>query len=174
MGNNHWSGLLKILEVQQIRNGKIIWEKQNLRNLLHYEGELFILQAAFTGGQNSTIIPENYYLGLDNRTTLALADNIGSLSGEPISNGYARQPVSSSGDFVVARENLSSHYSATCPIVIFQASGGSFGPVRNLFLTDKDDNTGKLISSIALESALTVAAGDSVRMRIAMMLKDCA
>jgi hypothetical protein len=173
MGKKDWHGIMKILEIQHIHNGCVIWERKNLRNLLHYEGEAFLLRAAFTGGVESTVIPENYYLGLDNRTTIAVSDDMSDISGEPISNGYARQPISSSGQFVVTRETLTSHFTATCPIVVFRASGGSFGPVKQLFLTDKDDNSGSLISSVSLESPLTVPNGDSVRMRIQLAMRDC-
>ena len=168
---SNWHGLLKVLEFTQTRNGEIVTQFKDLKNLLHSDGESFILQACFFGGQTSSIIPDNYYLGLDNRESIDVADTMVSLSGEPIGNGYARQAISSAGSFVVAFTNT--HYVATSPIVSFQATGTSWGPVNNLFLTTETDATGFLISSVILPQAVTVLAGDLVTLRTALSLKDC-
>lgn len=168
---NSWHGLLKVLEFNQIRDGKIITQFKNIKNLLHASGENFILQACFFGGQTSSIIPDNYYLGLDNRENLDVSDTMVSLTGEPSGNGYSRQTISSAGSFVISYN--SSHYIATSPIVSFQATGSSWGPVNNLFLTTATDNSGFLISSVLLPQPVTVAAGDVVTLRTAMSLKDC-
>lgn len=162
---------MKILWIKQIRNGETIFEQNNIFNMLHEEGEQFLLNAVFTGGQVNTYIPENYYIGLDNRPSVLVAQDIDSLVDEPTTNGYLRQPVSSSGDFVVTLEN--SHYQATSPIVAFQAVGGDWGPVGSIFLSNRADNLGVLLCSAMLESQATVTAGDSILMRIALKLKDC-
>ena len=152
-------------------HGEIIFQEKNIRNVLHIDGENFLLQAAFTGGQVSTVIPENYYLGLDNRSLIDAADDIYSLISEPQSGGYERQSISSSGDFAINLE--ADHYVATSPIVAFRSTSATWGPVRNLFLTNKADNSGYLISTAVLSSALVVSVGDSVTMRIGMQLRDC-
>jgi hypothetical protein len=167
-----WHGIMKIFEITQSDSkGNIIFKENNILNLLHNEGEEFILRAAFAGGQVSMIIPENYFLGLDGRTTIDVLDTIDSLIAEPTSGGYQRQIVSSSGDFSINFEN--DHYVAVSPIVTFRATSGSWGPVRNLFLTDKINNSGFLISSVPLSSAIFLSVGDIVTMRIGMQLKDC-
>ena len=61
MNDNNWNGIMKVLEIKHWRNNKIIWERKNIRNILHEEGEGFILSAAFSGGKESTVIPDNYY-----------------------------------------------------------------------------------------------------------------
>ncbi len=166
-----WHGIMKVLWIKQWREGQIIWEAENIRNILHKDGESFILRAVFQGGVQSQVIPENYYIGLDSRFSLSAEDNLGSLIGEPAGNGYVRQAVSSSGDFEVTLEE--SNYRATSPIVAFTAAIGGWGPVLNIFLTDSTTSSGNLISSAALPSALSVAAGDTVTMRIGLVLKDC-
>jgi hypothetical protein len=171
--NEKWFGIMKVLEVNHWRNGSLLWQKTNLYNLLHLDGEEFILRAAFVGGQVSDVIPSNYYLGLDNRSILQASDNILSLIGEPVGNGYSRQPISSSGDFTVTNED-NTHFKAISPIVAFIATGSSWGPVQNLFITNRGDTSGSLISSVNLGTGITVAAGDSVSLRIAMTLRDCA
>lgn len=166
-----WHGIMKVLWIEHRREGELIWKAENIRNILHKDGESFILRAAFTGGQVSSVIPSNYYLGLDNRFSLDVEDDLGSLIGEPSGSGYARQAVSSAGDFVVTLEG--SNYRATSPIVAFRAEVGNWGPVSNIFLTDTTTSTGNLIASAALPSAVTVIAGDQVTMRIGLVLKDC-
>jgi len=168
----NWNGILKILEIQHKNpQGDILWTKKNIHNILHQDGEEFLLRAAFTGGRDSSIIPDDYYLGMDNRIIVDATDDMDSLIGEPGSGGYDRQAVSSTGDFSVNFEN--DHWSAVSPIVAFQATSGNWGPVSQLFLTDKSDNTGFLISTASLDNAITVNNGDSVTVRIGMQLRDC-
>lgn len=172
MKTSDWRGIMKILEVQYLDpQGNVKWVDRNIRNVLHQDGEEFLLRAAFTGGQTSTIIPDDYYLGLDNRTTIADSNTMDDLIGEPTSGGYARQTVNSSGDFVVSLEN--DHYLAKSPIVTFRATSGSWGPCANLFLTDKSDASGYLISTAVLSTPADLTIGESVTMRISMQLKDC-
>lgn len=167
-----WNGILRIIEIQHRNSqGNILWEAKNIYNILHQDGEEFILRAAFAGGQISTIIPEDYYLGLDNRQAVVAADTMDDLIGEPsVTRGYARQAVGSSGDFTLNFQ--SDHYVATSPIVAFRADD-TWGPVSNLFITDQADNTGYLIATAILPSALSVSAGESVTMRIGLQLRAC-
>jgi hypothetical protein len=60
---NDWRGIMKILWLEhRDAQGNIIQKQENIRNLLHYEGEEFILQAIFLGGKtNNTFIPTNYF-----------------------------------------------------------------------------------------------------------------
>lgn len=169
----NWHGILRIIEIQHLDiKGEILWEAKNILNLLHKDGEEFLLRAAFTGGRVSTIIPDNYYLGLDNRSGVAFANTMDDLVGEPsTTKGYARQAVASSGDFAINFEQ--NHHVATSPIVAFQAITGNWGPVSNLFITDKADNTGYLIATAILPSGVVVEAGQSITMRIGMQLRTC-
>lgn len=173
MSNLNWNGLLRIIEVTHLNiDGDVLWRYSNIGNLVHQDGEEFLLRAAFQGGPISTIIPENYYLGLDNRQAVAVTDTMDDLIGEPGGNGYERQAVSSSTDFSLNFEN--DHYVATSPIVAFRATVGSWGPVSNLFLTDKADNSGYLIATASFPSGVQVSAGDHITVRIGMQLRDCA
>lgn len=169
---NNWRGILKILEIKHLDiNGNVIWEKRNIKNVLHLDGEEFLLRAAFLGGRESTIIPDNYYLGLDNRQTVQVEDTLDDLIGEPSGGGYERQMVSSAGDFAINFE--SNHFLITSPIVAFRATTGSWGPITNLFLSDVVNSSGYLISTAELNSAVSLEIGESVTMRIGMTLKEC-
>ena len=166
--NKNWNGIMKVLEVQHIRNNKVIWEDVNLYNMLHGEGQKLILEAVFAGGS----IPSSYYMGLDNRETLAVEDTLESLYAEPSLNGYSRDTISSATDFTVAAEE-SGNYKAQSVLLTFIASGGSWGPVKHLFMASTANNTGELISSVTLSEALSLSDGDIVNLRINLSLTDC-
>ena len=163
-----WRGLVKILEVQHIRNGEVIWEEKNLLNTLHFGGELFVLSCCFDN--DGTLPPANYYFCLYNRASITIDDLMTDLSDEPVGNGYLRAAVSSSGSFTV--DVLSGVYRATSQIVTFSATGSGWGPVRNLFLTTRSDNDGILIATSPLSSAVTLTSGDAINMRMALALQD--
>lgn len=172
MSKKNWPGIMKIREIRHTNSkGDVLWEAKNIYNVLHWEGEEFLLQAAFAGGQDSTIIPELYYLGLDNRLSPGVEDQMSDLVGEPSGNGYERAEVSSSGDFAINFED--DHYIATSPIVAFRATGGSWGPSSNLFLTAEVSSSYKLISTAILPTAITLNDGDEITMRIGMQIREC-
>ena len=163
-----WRGILKILEISHIRNGEVIWQDHDILNLLHTEGEQFLLTCCFDN--NGSVVPPNYYFGLDSRSTLATADTMSTISSaEPSGNGYSRQTISSSGGFTI--QQVGSYYRAVGSIVTFSATG-TFGPIRNLFLTNASDNSGYLISSAELSSPVTFATGDSVALRMSLQLRN--
>jgi hypothetical protein len=167
-----WNGILKIIEIQHLDvDGHVLWQQRNIHNLLHLDGEEYLLRAAFLGGQTSTVIPENYYLGLDNRVIVGADQVMDDLVGEPNSGGYERQSISSSGDFAINFED--NHFIVTSPIVAFRATSGSWGPVQNLFLTTAADDSGYLISTAILESPVSLTLSQSVTMRIGLTLTGC-
>tara|TARA_Y100000034_G_C6883569_1_gene405316 strand:+ start:1189 stop:1695 length:507 start_codon:yes stop_codon:yes gene_type:complete len=162
--------LLRIEKIEHINaQGDVIWEKEDLLNVLHTEGEQYMLEAAFVGGSISNeFIPENFWFGLDDRAIIDTEDTLASLDSEPSVNGYARQAVTSTDGFSVA---LSSGYNkATAPIVTFAASGGSWGPVSNLFMATTEGNSGLLIATVALGTEVTVPSGDSINVRMSISL----
>jgi hypothetical protein len=161
--------LLTILEIEHQRDSKIIWEAKNIKNVLHTQGEEFLLTALFKTTDAS--IPTFYYLGLDNRTTPDVSDVLAaSLYGEPTSNGYSRQAVSSATGFTISEVDGVNR--ATSLIVSFSASGGSWGPISNLFLATTINNTGHLIATAALGSTRTLQNGDFITMKFALALRD--
>jgi len=162
--------LMTVLEIKHLdRNGKVIWERRGLKNLIHSQGEQYCLTALFNTENQS--IPANYFAGLDNRTTPALSDTLANLSQEPTQFGYARQAITSGSGFSIAL-NSQGVYQATSNILIFNATGGSWGPVRNVFLATSSNNTGKLICTAPLDGPHTVVSGEQMTLRIALTLKD--
>ena len=158
--------LLKVLEIKHLdKNNKIKFVKNNINNLLHKTGEEYILKVLF-GGES---IPNEYYLGLDSRSVISRIDTLNTVStNEPSLNGYSRQSISNSSfSFSVNSED---NYQANSPVVLFRATGGSWGSVNNLFLATSLTNNGYLISSVPLGANLIVANGETVSMRIGLAL----
>ncbi len=167
----NWHGLMKIESIQHLsKDGEILWEDQNIYNTLHTDGEEFLLKTLFTG----TGVPSLYYFGLDNRASIAISDTMTTIDAdgtEPGNNGYARQSVSSVGQFTVA-QSLGIN-KASSPILSFTASGGSWGPVSNLFLSDESGINGYLIASVGLSQSITLTSGQSINLRMGLSLTYC-
>jgi hypothetical protein len=167
--SNKWRGILKVLEIQHIRNNSVIWSNKNLLNLIHLQGEEFILRICF-----SSMVLQDYYFGLDNRATIDSLDTLNDLYQEPSQYGYNRQSVDAENGWTF--EEVSGIYRAKSSILTFSASGGPIGPIKNLFMTTQsqsiDPINGYLISSVDLGSSITIADGDSISMRTSVGLSD--
>jgi hypothetical protein len=147
------------------RDGEVIWE-ETIHNIFHDEGEEYLVKVAFS---EELSVPATHYIGLDARTTLAEADTLSSLAGEPSGNGYARQAVNTDNtDYTASQE--SGDWQAATKIVTFAASGGSIGPVDNCFLCDAaSGTTGDLYCSLALSQERTL--GDGEELDVSMTIK---
>ena len=169
-----WNGIVKILEITHTSaKGDILWKQRNLLNLFHTQGEEFILKSVFLGGKaNNSYIPNSFYFGLDNRSTLALGDNLTLIaSSEPVSNGYSRQSVASTNQFVASISGGVNQ--VLSPIITFSALGGSWGPVRNLFMATTAGADGYLISSVSLDQPILLNNAENLSLRMGMSLHDC-
>lgn len=149
--------------------GRLLWAGFG-RNMLHDEGEQFILQVVFSEVQTP---PAAYYIGLDARTSLAEADNLAALVDEPPGTyGYARKAVNSDAtDFTISQE--SGDYQALTKTVTFTAAGGAIGPVTKAFLcTVVSGTSGKLIQSVALSQSRTLQSGESLNVSMYLRLSE--
>ncbi len=137
--------LIKILEIKHLDSeGNVLWQEENIPNIFHRQGEQFLLSVAFNTA-STIVVPANYYIGLDGRLTLSDTDTLLSLANEPNTNGYSRAAVPSLNGFSVSLD-VNNKFSAVSNVVQFSASGGSWGPVQNLFLCNTITNSGFLIS----------------------------
>jgi hypothetical protein len=166
--------LLNVLETYHFgRNGEILWKNTNLQNTLHTQGEEYILKLLFSDVIDK---PSYYYFGLDNRTTIAVGDELADLSGEPTANGYARQAKNSTTDWTFT--TISGYWVAKSAVITFSATSGiGWGPIKNLFLTMQDADvlatSGYLISSVDLGQTISVISGESISLRMVAGLKWC-
>jgi len=162
-----WHGIMKIIEVQHVRDSKVIWEEKNVYNMLHTKGEEFFLKCCFNN--TGSYPPANYYIGLDNRTVISTADTITELTDEPASNGYARQAASSTTGFTV--QLVDGVYQATSGILSFYAINAGWGPVCNIFLAS-NISSGVLLATAKLSGTVSLSASDTINMRMSLSLVD--
>ena len=164
--------------IRHLRNGKVIWEMESCFNILHDEGEQAILSAYFaTAMTGYGAPPANLYLGLDARASLAEADTLASLSGEPAVGGYARKALSTAGTGVAGQDfyinQPAAYYRADSKTVTWTASGADYPAVTKIFLcTVLSGTAGKLISSLALSGSRTVLDGDSLQASMQIGLSE--
>lgn len=166
-----WNGIMQIAEISHFSSkGDLLFRDSNLKNTIHVQGEELILKILFAGQP----VPENYYVGLDFRSSIDRNQTISDLFGwEPVANAYSRQTVESNNFSIVTVS--SGLKQANSPTLLFRASGGSWGPVRNIFLTTSlgYGTDSVLISSVPLSTSINVADGEIVTMRMAMALSSC-
>lgn len=144
-------------------NNDIIWIATNLKNKLHLEGQEFINEVLFNG----LAVPSNYYVGLDNRTTVNVGDILANVVVvEPATNGYVRKTVNAQSGFTVSYS--SGKWKSLSINLVFNATGGSWGPVKNSFLTAG----GFLISTIVLPIETTLTNGQYFSFRMQFSLGD--
>jgi hypothetical protein len=164
--------LVRIDEVSFIKNSKVVWKNSNLKNILHFQGEELILKILFSDYED---VPEYYYFGLDNRETISVDDTLPDLVSEPVVHNYMRQVKNSIDDWTFAVAN--GYNVVKSSIITFGASGGSWGPVRNLFLTNINQSqvpgSGYLISTVNLGQSITVSSGDAISLRMSIGLRNC-
>lgn len=166
-----WHGIMTILELNHISdNGATLYRETNVKNIIHKVGEEYVLGVLFS----SKTKPENYYVGLDSRSSLNSVSDIGAvIEYEPsITNAYERQAVASNSFQV---QEVSGVMQARTPTLVFKATGGSWGPIKNIFIATArgtDPNTCTLISSAGLSREITVASGEIITMRMAMSLSN--
>lgn len=162
-----WNGILIIDEFVVHRQDKVIYEEKNIKNIFHANGQFYFLKILF----KHLSAPNNYYIGLDNRTTLSLEDTLDSLDGEPVGKGYIRQNISANNFQVNLNQN--GNYRVVGPTVTFNATTGSWGPVKNIFLTNASSGTdGYLVSSARLAEAITLNPPDSATLKFAFAFSN--
>lgn len=162
--------LMTVLEIKHFdAQGKLLWEQKNIPNLIHHAAEQYFLSILFSSTEAS--VPLNYYCGLDNRVSPDASDTLANLSQEPTQFAYARQAVSSTTGFTIGL-NTDDIYQATSNVLTFNASGGSWGPVKNVFLATTVNNSGVLLSTAALDGSRFLNDGESTTLRLGLTLRD--
>ena len=163
----NWHGLMKVLKIEHVRNNNVIWQKENILNMFHTEGEHHLLKCAF---DTTNSVPSTYYFGLDNRTEILAEDTLADLVDEPTVNGYIRSAINTNGQF--SFEKVNGVWRAVSPIFSFSATGGSWGPVTTFFMATTSNNSGYLVASAFLSSSVTLVDGDSINLRMGLSLQD--
>lgn len=167
------------------KDGKVLWEDKEVHNMFHDEGELVMVTSLFAQAYSTYgVTPiSNWamYIGLDNRSSLAEANTLASLTGEPSGFGYARQILAcnqdgtSGKDFVITQPAAA--YQAASKTVTFTASGGAWSAVQNCFLCTHPTATTsgqytRLLCSLALSTIRTLQNGDSLQVSMNIAISE--
>lgn len=156
--------------------GKVKYEEFDIKNVLHKQGEEFLLKSIF---YDKTIIPENFYIGLDARQGIGRSDTLRQIIAEPSTNNYSRQIIPH-GEWSVSEDSTGT-FLAKSGTIIFSAIGSTevgWGPVLNIFLTTTNERCtpstincpGYLISSAKLSDSVSLNSGESVIIEMSISL----
>jgi hypothetical protein len=148
------------------KDGNLKWEESDRPNALADEGEYAFLDVFLRAGT----APTQFYIRLFNDTPVE-TDALTNLTGEPSGYGYAACLVERSATGFPTLELDSGDYMATSSTETFTASGGSIGPVTYAVLATSSDNSGKLISYVALSQSRTLSDGDSLQVTYKIKLQ---
>ena len=109
-------------------DGTILDQRFGIDNMFLDEGAEWMIKACFEG----ETLPTDLHLLLDNRATIARADTLASLSGEPAIYAYARQPLTiGTTDWTAS---LVTNWQGLSVTATFSPSGGDWAQIQNLGL----------------------------------------
>ena len=164
-----WNGLVVLEEllVTEKDTNNIIYKKENIRNVLNYGGQSLILSCMFMG----TTVPVEYYVGLDNRSTITANQTMADISGEPSGNGYQRQPLVNGTNFEFVPAVTPPKVRSTT--ISFTGSGAGYSATDMFLCNVNTGYSGLLISTISFGTTLYITAGNVVSMKFAMTLGSC-
>ena len=142
---------------------RLRWVERQRPNLLHKEGEIYILSAAFaTDTAEYGVAKPELYIGLDTRAVLRIDDTLSRVvESEPRSAAYHRLPIKTNGGFLSfwtkAEDQDEPAVFTISAAVEFIAEGADIGRVTTFFLTTAPAGTdGKLILSTAMKRGHTL------------------
>ena len=138
------------------KNGKLIYRDEG-PNSLADEGETAMLDLFFRAGT----APTAFQLALFNDTPVD-TDTVAGLTGEPSTNGYARQDLARNSTDWPTLALDSGDFMVTSKAVTFTATGGPWGPVTYVVLIATISAAAKLCAYKALSQSRTVADGESI------------
>ena len=165
--DSSWSGLLYIEELLVKEKDQIILKKNNLKNVFHTGGQTLFLSCMF----KNTSVPNDYYVGLDNRNSISPNQTMADISGEPTVAGYSRQTLVKNTDFnFIPDSNPVKIRSST---ITFGTTSESYSATNMFLCTVLTGTSGILISTISFGTTISVTPSKTVSMKFAMTLGTC-
>jgi hypothetical protein len=148
------------------RYGNLI-ERWVVENALADEGEENILNSYL----RATSSPTTFYLALFNDTPIE-TDSMDDLTGEPGTNHYERQEITRDATGWPTLALDSGDFMATSKQVVFDATGGPWGPVIYMVLTTTLSGTaGLLLSYVALSQSRTLLEDETLGCKMKIKLQ---
>ncbi len=153
-------------------DGRVLWHEV-AHNALVDVGEQRLLEIYFRDASEAGTT--QFYISLSdasNPCSIAETDSLATANtGEPSTNGYARQLVERSATGWPTSALDAGDWQLTSSTETFSASGGSWGPVNCAVLQTTSDNTGDHVAFVALSQARTLASGESLDVSIKVKLQ---
>jgi hypothetical protein len=148
-------------DFKHIRNGKVIFEFTDRKNLLVDQGEKGMIDTFFRNNGALYFPSTNFYIGLY-KGTLLETSTLATLPNEPaLSFGYSRLVIErSTVGFPTIEQDEDGDWRVISKEVTYAAVGGDIGPINGMFLGTSSDNTGILIGGVAVGTDRTIKAGD--------------
>ena len=158
-------------DIQHIRNGKVIWEIINKKNMLCDEGEKAIIDTFFRSNAALYFGATNFYVGVYNGS-IGETTVLATIPNEPaVLYGYARQVIERSAVGWPTIEKDDGDWRVVSKTLTLTATGGSIGPINGAFFGTSSDNNGTLIGSLQFGVERTILTGDSITMALKAKLK---
>ena len=151
---------------------RLLWEMVDQHNLLHDEGEKFLLSASFATGESGYgPPPANLYLGLRSGS-IAETDTLATIT-EVTGTGYARIAAATNGGFALSQgPQVSGDWQAKTGNLVFTA-GGTWAAATAAFLASVSSGTsGKLLSSVALSTTRSLVNGDTLTASMTLVMSE--
>lgn len=148
------------------KNNNLLWKMKNVKNILHLEGQEYIIKSLF----NSLIASQNYFCGLDSREEVNEEDTSQSLISEPFTNSsYSRFSLNSNSFLYSVYRNKPQVRTS-----LVKYSNTNLQPIifKNTFIITPPIN-GKeyLLSSNKLGGSKTINKGETVTFRLLFSLE---
>jgi hypothetical protein len=154
-------------DFQHIRNGKIIFEFKDRKNILVDEGEKAMVDVFFRKRESVYFAADLFYIGLY-KGTIVEGSTLATLPNEPdLLYGYSRLSVARSTiGFPTLEQDDDGNWRVISQEVTFTASGGDIGPINGAFLATSSDDTGALVGAVAAGVERTIVAGDQSKLAL--------
>lgn len=152
---------------QHIRNGEIIFEFTDRKNILVDEGEKAMVDTFFRKNASLYFTADYFYIGLY-KGTVVEGTILSTIPNEPaVAYGYSRLAVERSPvGFPTIEKDTEGNWRVISKEVTYTASGGDIGPVNGAFLCTSSNNTGALIGAVAMGTSRTILAGDKSKISL--------
>ena len=147
---------------QHIRNGEVIFEFKDRKNILVDEGEKMAVDVLFRKRDSEYFAGDFFYLGMY-KGTVVEATTLATIPNEPAAAfGYSRVAIERSlvGFPTLEQDPSDNNWRVVSKEITYTASGGNIGPVNGAFLGTSSDDTGVLICAVAAGTERTIIAGD--------------
>jgi len=164
MGKHKWYEGIWLVRHED-KHGNILY-KDTIKNILVDQGEFLMLDTFF----RALNTPTTFYVRLCN-DIVAETDTLSSVQNEPSGNGYVAAEVTRDNVGWPTLELNSGDYRVVSKELSYTASGGDIGPVNCAYLATTSDNSGYLISAVALALSRTVVDGDTLYLQLAVKLQ---